>query len=250
MDAEPAIRVRSLGKCYDGRWVVRDLDFTVPRGRVVGLLGTNGAGKTTTIAMILGLLVPSTGEVRVFGHPMPRARYRVLHRLNFSSPYVDLPGRLTVRQNLAVYARLYGVRDPAARIRALAEELDLGEFLDRRTHRLSAGQKTRLALAKALINEPDLLVLDEPTASLDPDSADRLRAHLAAWAARTGASVLMASHDMAEVERLCHEVLILRAGRLVARGRPAELARRYGVRDMEGVFLAIARDREARRAPA
>ncbi len=241
--AEPAIWARGLGKAYDGRFAVRGLDFEVPRGRIVGLLGTNGAGKTTTIAMVLGLLVPSEGEVRVFGHPMPRERYRVLHRMNFSSPYVDLPARLTVRQNLTVYARLYGLRNPAERIRTLARELDLEALLDRPTGRLSAGQKTRLALAKALVNEPELLVLDEPTASLDPDTADRLRRHLAAWARRSGAAVFMASHNMPEVERLCHQVLVMHGGRIVARGTPTELVRRFGAADLEGVFLTIARGR-------
>jgi len=245
---EPVILARALGKAYNGRWVVRGLDFEIARGRFVGLLGTNGAGKTTTIAMILGLLVPSAGEVRVFGHPMPRGRHAVLHRMNFSSPYVDLPARLTVRQNLDVYARLYGVRDVAGRIRTLADELDLKEVMDRPTGRLSAGQKSRLALAKALVNDPELLVLDEPTASLDPDTADRVRTHLASWARRTGATVFMASHNMREVERLCDEVLIMDAGRIVERGAPARLVRRHGVADLEELFLKLVRGGRADRA--
>lgn len=236
-----AIRVRGLGKRYGGSWAVRGLDFAVRAGRVVGLLGANGAGKTTTIAMILGLLEPSEGEIEVFGERVPQHRYRVLHRMNFSSPYVDLPGRLTVRQNLEVYARLYGVPDRRSRLRDLARDLDLEGLLDRPTNRLSAGQKTRLALAKALVNRPELLILDEPTASLDPDTADRIRGHLARYAREAGATILMASHNMHEVERLCDEVLLIRAGRLVERGTPAGLIRRYGRRNLEEVFLAIAR---------
>jgi len=238
-----AIRVRGLGKRYGALWAVRGLDFEVGEGRVVALLGANGAGKTTTIAMILGLLEPTEGEITVFGEHVPQHRYRVLHRMNFSSPYVDLPGRLTVRQNLEVYARLYGVRDRRSRLRELARDLDLEGLLDRPTNRLSAGQKTRLALAKALVNRPDLLILDEPTASLDPDTADQLRGYLAAYARGLGATILMASHNMHEVERLCDEVLLIRGGRLVERGTPEALVRRYGRRNLEEVFLAIARER-------
>jgi ABC-2 type transport system ATP-binding protein len=238
-----AIRVRGLGKRYGALWAVRGLDFEVGEGRVVALLGANGAGKTTTIAMILGLLEPTEGEITVFGEHVPQHRYRVLHRMNFSSPYVDLPGRLTVRQNLEVYARLYGVRDRRSRLRELARDLDLEGLLDRPTNRLSAGQKTRLALAKALVNRPDLLILDEPTASLDPDTADQLRGYLATYARGLGATILMASHNMHEVERLCDEVLLIRGGRLVERGTPEALVRRYGRRNLEEVFLAIARAR-------
>lgn len=238
------LRVRALGKRYGQQWAVRGLHFEVEAGRTVALLGANGAGKTTTIAMILGLLEPTEGEIRVFGEAVPKHRYRVLHRMNFSSPYVDLPGRLTVRQNLEVYARLYGVPDRRARLADLTRDLALEELLDRPANRLSAGQKTRLALAKALVNQPELLILDEPTASLDPDTADQLRGYLAAYARSTGATILMASHNMHEVERLCDEVLLIRAGQLIERGSPAALIRRWGRRNLEEVFLAIAR-REA-----
>jgi ABC-2 type transport system ATP-binding protein len=236
-----AIRVRGLGKRYGQTWAVRGLDFSVAHGQIVALLGANGAGKTTTIAMILGLLEPTEGEITVFGEPVPQQRYRVLPRMNFSSPYVDLPGRLTVRQNLEVYARLYGVPDRQARIHELVHDLALEPLVDRPTNRLSAGQKTRLALAKALVNRPELLILDEPTASLDPDTADRLRGVLARYARQTGATILMASHNMHEVEQLCDEVLLIQAGRLVERGTPASLIRRYGRRNLEEVFLTIAR---------
>jgi ABC-2 type transport system ATP-binding protein len=191
--------------------------------------------------MILGLLAASAGRITVLGEEVPRHRARVLGRMNFSSPYVDLPLRLSARQNLLVYADLYRVERADARIRDLAADLDLQELLDRPTGRLSAGQKTRLMLAKALINQPELLLLDEPTASLDPDTADVIRGYLERYQREYGATVLLASHNMAEVERLCSNVLMLKSGRLVDQGAPAELLRRYGRADLEQVFLDIAR---------
>ncbi len=234
--------VAGLAKRFGKGWAIRELSFSVRRGARVALLGANGAGKTTTIATILGLLEPSAGSIRVLGAEVPRQRYRILARLNFSSPYVDLPARLTVRQNLEVYARLYGIPDARERLRELASELRLEAFLDRPTGRLSAGQKTRVMLAKALVNRPELLILDEPTASLDPDNADRLRSYLDRYAADSGATLFLASHNMAEVERLCDEVLLLKEGGLAARGTPAELVRRFGRRNLEEVFLQIARE--------
>jgi ABC-2 type transport system ATP-binding protein len=222
---------------------VDDIAFAVPAGATVALLGGNGAGKTTTIAMLLGLLLPSAGSITVLGADMLRHRHRVLPRMNFSSPYVDLPHRLSVRENLRVYARLYGVAHRARRIAALGDELAIADLMTRRTGSLSAGQKTRVALAKALINEPELLLLDEPTASLDPDTADWVRGYLETYRRRTGAAMLIASHNMGEVERLCDQVLMLRRGRIVDRGTPAELLRRYGRTNLEEVFLDIARDR-------
>ena len=239
--AGPAILVEGLSKRYGEVVAVDGLDFAVARGSTTALLGANGAGKTTTIAMLLGLLAASTGRIEVLGHPIPSGRYAVLGRMSFSSPYVDLPMRLTVRQNLLVYAGLYGVPGARARIAALAEELEIAAFLDRPTGRLSAGQKTRVLLAKALLNEPELLLLDEPTASLDPDTADRLRGILEAHRTRTGATILLASHNMGEVERLCDDVLMLRRGRLVDRGSPSALIERYGRADLEEVFLHLAR---------
>jgi ABC-2 type transport system ATP-binding protein len=242
-EPRPAIEVSGLAKRYGAVEAVAGLDFTVPEGRITGLLGANGAGKTTTIAMLLGLLEPSAGRITVLGERVPEHRYRVLGRMNFSSPYVDLPARLTVRQNLTVYAGLYGVAASRARIAELARELDLDGLLERPTGRLSAGQKTRVMLAKALLNQPELLLLDEPTASLDPDTADQLRGYLQDWQRRRGATVLLASHNMAEVERLCDLVLMLKAGRLVDRGTPVGLIARYGRRTLEEVFLDIARGR-------
>lgn len=236
-----AIEVDGLTKRYGEVLAVDDLSFAVPAGTTTALLGANGAGKTTTIAMLLGLLAPTAGRVTVLGEDMLRHRYRVLARMNFSSPYVDLPARLTVRQNLKVYADLYGVFEPGHRLAQMAADLDLVAFLDRPTGRLSAGQKTRVLLAKALINQPELLLLDEPTASLDPDTADVIRGYLEAYQRRRGATVLLASHNMPEVERLCADVLMLKAGRLVDRGTPAELLARYGRANLEQVFLDIAR---------
>ncbi|HSV30199.1 MAG TPA: ABC transporter ATP-binding protein, partial [Candidatus Omnitrophota bacterium] len=193
---EPAIQVESLAKSFGDLVAVDHVDFTVARGSVTALLGGNGAGKTTTISMLLGLLLPSAGTIRVLGEDMVRHRYRVLPRLNFSSPYVELPLRLSVAENLTVYGHLYGVPDLKRRIRDLAEELDLGKLLKRPTGKLSAGQKTRVALAKALLNEPELLLLDEPTASLDPDTADWVRGYFDSYRRRTGATILLASHNM------------------------------------------------------
>ena len=211
---------------------------------MLGLLGGNGAGKTTTIAMIMGLVTPSAGSVHVLGADMARDRHRVLGRINFESPYVDMPHRLTVRQNLTVFAGLYGVADVTARIAQLAADLDLAEVLDRPSGKLSAGQKTRVALAKALINEPELLLLDEPTASLDPDTADWIRTHLEDYRKRKNAAILLASHNMAEVERLCDRVIIMKKGRIADEGVPADLITRYGRANLEEVFLDVARGTE------
>jgi ABC-2 type transport system ATP-binding protein len=239
----PAVEVRDLSKRFGKVVAVEGITFTVPAGKVTALLGGNGAGKTTTISMLLGLLLPTTGSIRILGEDMQKHRHRVLPRMNFSSPYVDLPHRLTVRENLKIYALLYGVEQIAAQIERLAEELDLASMLHRPVGQLSAGQKTRVALAKALINEPDLMLLDEPTASLDPDTADWVRGYLEKYQSRTGATLLIASHNMAEVERLCQEVLMLRAGRIVDRGAPQDLIDRYGRTNLEEVFLDIARGR-------
>lgn len=238
------IRVAGVSKYFDHIAAVEDLSFEIEAGATTALLGGNGAGKTTTLSMLLGLLRPSAGAIELFGEDMLRHRYRVLARLNFSSPYVDLPRRLTVRENLAVYGQLYGLRAIRARIEALAEEMQLGVFLNRPYGQLSAGQKTRVSMAKALLNEPELLLLDEPTASLDPDTADYMRGRLEAYRARTGATIVLASHNMSEVERLCGDVLMMRAGRLVDRGTPHTLLTRYGRRNMEEVFIDIARERD------
>lgn len=240
----PAIRCEALSKRYgkpDRPPAVDALSFTLPRGATWGLLGGNGAGKTTTIGMLLGLLVPTSGRVACLGHDMARDRFRALARMNFSSPYIALPHRLSVRENLRVYAHLYDVPRAERRIAELAAQLQLEDLLDRPAGELSAGQKTRVALAKALVNRPALLLLDEPTASLDPDTGDWVRTWLERYRAESGAAILLASHNMAEVERLCEHVLMLRRGRVVDQGSPAALIERYGRDDLEQVFLDIAR---------
>jgi ABC-2 type transport system ATP-binding protein len=243
-----ALQVEHLVKCFGAVRAVDGISFSARRGATVALLGGNGAGKTTTISMLLGLLLPSSGAIRVLGEDMVHHRHRVLPRLNFSSPYVDLPHRLSVRENLTVYGHLYGVARLKRRIAELADELELGAFLDRAAGKLSAGQKTRVALAKALLNKPDLLLLDEPTASLDPDTADWVRGYFQAYQRASGATVLLASHNMTEVERMCDAVLMMKAGRIVDQGSPGDLIARYGRANMEEVFLDIARDRRAEAA--
>src|SRR5579862_8124864 len=232
----PAIEVDQLVKVYGATRAVDGISFALAQGSITGLLGGNGAGKTTTIAMMLGLVMPTAGSARVLGAEMPRQRYQVLHRMNFESPYIDMPHRLTVRQNLTVFGRLYGVGDVGARIGEISEALALKEFLDRPAGKLSAGQKTRVALAKALINRPDVLLLDEPTASLDPDTADWVRRRLEDYRRARGATILLASHNMGEVERLCDRVIMLKGGRIVDDGTPAELLRRYSRTTLEQVF--------------
>ena len=238
-----AIRVEALTKQYDDTVAVDNISFTVAAGGTLGLLGGNGAGKTTTIAMLLGLLIPTSGVIHVLGHDMARDRFAALARMNFSSPYVALPARLSVRENLRVYGHLYNVKQLGAHIAELARELDLTSFLDRPAGLLSAGQKTRVALAKSLINRPDVLLLDEPTASLDPDTGDMVRSWLERYRAESGCTLLLASHNMAEVERLCSDVVMLKRGRIVDQGAPDALLSRYGRDDLEAVFLDIARDR-------
>jgi ABC-2 type transport system ATP-binding protein len=221
----PAISVDRLVKRYKGVEAVDGISFRLAAGSITGLLGGNGAGKTTTIAMIMGLVSPTSGIVKVLGAEMPRERY------------------LTVRQNLSVFAQLYAVPDIGERIASLAAELDLTEFLDRPTGKLSAGQKTRVSLAKSLLNRPEVLLLDEPTASLDPDTADWVRTRLEQYQDENGATVLLASHNMNEVERLCERVIIMKKGRIEDDDTPAHLLARYGRENLEDVFLDVARGR-------
>ena len=237
----PPVAVRDLRKVYRDITAVDGITFTLACGAITALLGGNGAGKTTTISMLMGLVVPTSGEARVLGADMARERHKVLHRMNFESPYVDVPMRLTVRQNLEVFARLYGVRDRARESPGLAEEFRLTDLLDRPYGKLSAGQKTRVSIAKALLNEPELLMLDEPTASLDPDTADWVRTKLEHYCRERAATVVLASHNMAEVERLADRVIMLEKGRIIADETPAELIKRFGRSNLEEVFLDIAR---------
>ncbi len=242
VESVPApVEVRELTKTSGPVTAVDRISFTLRAGEVTALLGGNGAGKTTTISMMMGLVIPTSGAALVFGHDMASERHRVLHRMNFESPYAEIPLRLTVRQNLEVFARLYGVAAVGRRIVETAEDLRITDLLDRTYGRLSAGQKTRVSLAKALINQPDLLLLDEPTASLDPDTADWVRERLEAYLARRRATIVLASHNMAEVERLAQRVIMLEQGRIAADDTPQGLIWRYGRETLEQVFLDIAR---------
>jgi len=239
--ARPPVSVRELRKIYRDIAAVDGISFSLESGSITALLGGNGAGKTTTISMLMGLVVPTSGEALVFGANMARERHRVLHRMNFESPYVDVPMRLTVRQNLEIFARLYGVRDLRGRIAETADEFKLAELMDRPYGKLSAGQKTRVSMAKALLNDPELLLLDEPTASLDPDTADWARSKLEVYRRGRGATLVLASHNMGEVERLADRVIMLEKGRIIADETPPELIKRFGRANLEEVFLAIAR---------
>lgn len=236
-----ALEVKSLVKEFGQVRAVDGLSFKVPKGQIVALLGGNGAGKTTTISMLLGILLPTSGRILALGTDMARHRYQVLHRMNFTSPYVDIPQRLKVIQNLKVYAKLYGVADPGLRIDEISALFDLEPLLNRRFGSLSAGQKTRVSLAKALINKPELLLMDEPTAALDPDTADRMRQTLLEYQRERNATIFMSSHNMPEVEKLCDRVLMMRNGRIVDDGTADLLIEKYGRTTLEEVFIHIAR---------
>ena len=235
------ISVSKLSKKFGDVRAVDNISFDVKKNSIIALLGANGAGKTTTIAMLLGLVVPSSGEISIFGIDILKSRYSALSRMNFSSPYVDLPQRLSVYQNLKVYAQLYGISNEKERLSVLADDLQLNDLLHRKYKTLSAGQRTRVMLAKSLLNNPELLLLDEPTASLDPDSADWIRHYLCDYRKRTGASIMLATHNMQEVERLCDHVLMMQGGRITDAGTPSELIEAYGRDSLEEVFLAVAR---------
>ena len=245
----PAIVVSGLVKRYGAVEAVRGISFSVRAGTTTALLGGNGAGKTTTLSMLLGVREPTAGDVRVLGVDMRRDRRAALPRMNFTSPYVDLPKRLTVAENLRVFADLYGVAQAAERVASLAREFDLAGLMRQPYGTLSAGQRTRVSLAKALLNGPELLLLDEPTASLDPDVGDRVRTWLTGYQRRTGCTMLLASHNMVEVERMCDDVVMLREGSVVDQGSPADLVARYGRGTMEEVFLDVARGRDDAAVP-
>src|SRR6516165_2482339 len=235
------IAIKDLTKVYGNVIAVNRISFAIAPRTTVALLGCTGAGMTTTIAMLLGLVMPSSGEARVFGADVSRNRGAVAHRLNFQSPYDDLPARLTVRQNLSVYAGLYGIANTPERIAYIAEDLQIEPLLDRETGKLSAGQKTRVGLAKALLNAPELLLLDEPTASLDPDTADWIRRKLKDYTRSRGATLLLASHNMTEVERLADRVILLDAGRIIEDETPTALIATFGRKTLEEVFLDVVR---------
>ena len=233
------LEVTGLSKKFASATAVNNLTFSLHRGNIVGLLGGNGAGKTTTLSMLLGLLEPTAGSIQLFGHDFVKNRHAVLHRMNFSSPYVDLPQRLTVRENLRVFARLYGVEDAVDQIANLARDFQLEDLMEQPIRRLSSGQKTRVSLAKALINRPEFLLLDEPTASLSPDVSRWVRHRLANYRDHSGATILFASHDMREVELLCDHVIMMSHGQLIEQGSPENLRNKHKKDSLEDVFLAL-----------
>ena len=240
--SENIIEVKNLNKIYDKIIAVKDLTFEINKGKIIGLLGPNGCGKTTTIAMILGLLKPTSGEVIIKGKNIEKERINLLEKMNFISPYVELPKKLTVEENLKVYADLYGVTNTNEKIYELVNELRLNEFFKKKTGELSSGQKNRISLAKALINDPEILLLDEPTASLDPETGDFVRSFIEHYSSKTNVTILLASHNMNEVERLCDSVMMMKDGTIVDTGKSQELISRHGRKNLEEVFLKIVRE--------
>ena len=240
--SENIIEVKNLNKIYDKIIAVKDLTFEINKGKIIGLLGPNGCGKTTTIAMILGLLKPTSGEVIIKGKNIEKERINLLEKMNFISPYVELPKKLTVEENLKVYADLYGVTNTNEKIYELVNELRLNEFFKKKTGELSSGQKNRISLAKALINDPEILMLDEPTASLDPNTGDFVRSFIEHYSSKTNVTILLASHNMNEVERLCDSVMMMKDGTIVDTGKSQELISRHGRKNLEEVFLKIVRE--------
>ena len=236
-----SIIVENLSKNYSENKAVNNINFKISENEIVGLLGPNGCGKTTTIAMILGLLKPSSGKILVDGIDIENNRIELLHKMNFISPYIELPKKLTVKENLIVYSKLYSVRNFNERINYLSETLRLNDFINKKTGELSSGQKNRVSLAKSLINSPSILLLDEPTASLDPETGDYVRTFLENYQKEKNISILLASHNMNEVERLCASVLMMKAGKIIDKGTPKELIEKHGRKNLEEVFLKLTR---------
>ena len=236
-----SIIVENLSKNYSENKAVKNINFKIGENEIVGLLGPNGCGKTTTIAMILGLLKPSSGKILVDGIDIENNRIELLHKMNFISPYIELPKKLTVKENLIVYSKLYSVRNFNERINYLSETLRLNDFINKKTGELSSGQKNRVSLAKSLINSPSILLLDEPTASLDPETGDYVRTFLENYQKDKNISILLASHNMNEVERLCTSVLMMKAGKIIDKGTPKELIEKHGRKNLEEVFLKLTR---------
>ena len=235
------IKVSNLYKNFGNIQAVKDLNFQIKKSSTIALLGSNGAGKTTTLMMLMGILKPTRGLVTVFNYDVYKNRKMVSRKINFSSPFIELPHRLSVKQNLTIYGHLYGVKNIHKKIEKLTRDLDLIDLLNRKIGKLSTGQKTRVSLAKALINDPKILFLDEPTASLDPDHADWIRSYLEKYQLNFNATIILASHNMLEVERLCSNVIMMKSGRLVDQGSPKKLIKQYGRTNLEEVFLTIAR---------
>ena len=237
------LHVIKLSKNYDSKNAVQDISFKVNQNEIVGILGPNGCGKTTTIGMILGLLKPTKGKILINGKEIENQRVDLLNNLNFISPYVELPKKLSVKQNLEIYGRLYDVKNLDSKIEYLSEKLRLNEIIHKITGELSSGQKNRVSLAKSIINDPVVLLLDEPTASLDPETGDFVRSFLESYQKEKKTSILLASHNMSEVERLCSSVLMMNNGTVIDKGSPQELIKKHGRRNMEEVFLKLTREK-------
>ena len=235
------VEVKNLKKDYSSKEAVKNISFNIKENEILGLLGPNGSGKTTTIGMLLGLLKPTAGEIKIDNMNFERNRIEILSKINFISPYIELPKKLTVKQNLIVYGKLYNIENLKERIQYLTDQLRLGELLDRVTGELSSGQKNRASLAKALINNPKVLFLDEPTASLDPEIGDFVRSFLESYKKRNKISILLASHNMSEVSRLCKSVLMMKNGLIIDQGTPEFLINKHGRKNLEEVFLKLSR---------
>ena len=238
------IEIKNLTKQYNNILAVKNINFKINKGSIVGLLGPNGCGKTTTIGMMLGLIKPTSGTVFINGQNIENEnnRTKILEKVNFISPYVELPKKLTVEENLKVYGKLYGVNNLQDKISDLMKQLNLFEFKKRKTGELSSGQKNRVSLAKALINEPEILFLDEPTASLDPDVGDYIRTYLENFASKKDTTILLASHNMNEVERLCNEIMMMKNGKIIDKGTCSSLINKHGRKNLEETFLKIVRE--------
>ena len=238
------LEVIGLTKVYNKKEVVKNISFKINENEIIGILGPNGCGKTTTIGMMLGLIKPSSGSVLINGQNIENenSRTNLLEKMNFISPYVELPKKLTIEENLKVYGRMYGVNNLQDKISDLMKELNLNEFKKRKTGELSSGQKNRVSLAKALINDPEILLLDEPTASLDPDVGDYIRSYIENFASKKNATILLASHNMNEVERLCNEVMMMKNGTIIDKGTSESLISKHGRKNLEETFLKIVRE--------
>ena len=237
------LEINGLTKFYNKKVAVKNISFKLKKNEIVGILGPNGCGKTTTIGMILGLLKPSSGQILINGMEIESKRVEMLSNLNFISPYIELPKKLTVKQNLEIYGRLYDVKNLNTKIEYLSEKLRLNEIINSITGELSSGQKNRVSLAKSIINDPIILLLDEPTASLDPETGDFIRSFLEEYQNEKETSILLASHNMTEVERLCSSVLMMKEGSIVDQGNPVELIKKHGRKNMEEVFLKLTREK-------
>ena len=241
---ENLVEVKNLKKKYGSKEAVKGISFNIKKNEILGLLGPNGSGKTTTIGMMLGLLKPTNGEILIDGKKIEENRIETLKKINFISPYIELPKKLTVKQNLEVYGRLYGIKNLEFRINEIAQDLDIKSFFKRKTGELSSGQKNRVSLAKSLINNPEILFLDEPTASLDPDIGDFIRSYIQEYRSKNKVTILLASHNMNEVERLCDSIIMMRKGKIIDKGTCKEIIKKHGRGNLEETFLKLARSKD------